>query len=308
MHHLRVREFVDRDRVAVAAAFRQRQRLAAPAARMAARCAAPPAASRRRPAASNGCCSRPRNSSRRSRRCRRATPSVLVTIAGPNGSQACSCSRIHCTRTGTPGQRARDQGGVGRGIIGAVVAVTSGALDMDAADASPAACRSISAIACAVGIDALGVGPDRHGAVDRIARRRRTGRSSRAPDTAAYSVASIVFAPAADGLLCSKIVVSCDGRPVRRRGRSSCFGSCAVSRHFAACRQRAHRLDRLVFLRGDDGEEVAVAHDLDDAGQSSRPRRCRTSVKSRAVARRPHDPGMHHARAAACPEHRRLRR
>ena len=27
----------------------------------------------------------------------------LVTIAGPNGSQACSCSRVHCTRTGTPG-------------------------------------------------------------------------------------------------------------------------------------------------------------------------------------------------------------
>jgi hypothetical protein len=28
----------------------------------------------------------------------------FVTIAGPNGSQACSCSRIHCTRTGVPGK------------------------------------------------------------------------------------------------------------------------------------------------------------------------------------------------------------
>jgi len=26
----------------------------------------------------------------------------LVTIAGPNGSQVCSCSRVHCTRTGVP--------------------------------------------------------------------------------------------------------------------------------------------------------------------------------------------------------------
>ncbi len=27
----------------------------------------------------------------------------FVTMAGPYGSQLCSCSRIHCTRTGTPG-------------------------------------------------------------------------------------------------------------------------------------------------------------------------------------------------------------
>ncbi len=26
-----------------------------------------------------------------------------VVIAGPNGSHVCSCSRIHCTRTGLPG-------------------------------------------------------------------------------------------------------------------------------------------------------------------------------------------------------------
>src|SRR6202022_4911766 len=28
----------------------------------------------------------------------------FVTIAGPNGSQACSCSRVHCKRTGKPGK------------------------------------------------------------------------------------------------------------------------------------------------------------------------------------------------------------
>ena len=76
MHHMRVGKCVDRDRVAVAAAFRQWQRLRRAAPRTAAPCAAPPASIRRRPAASNGCCSRPRNSSPRSRRWRRATPSA----------------------------------------------------------------------------------------------------------------------------------------------------------------------------------------------------------------------------------------
>ena len=139
MHHMGVGEFVDRDRVAVAAAFRQRKRL------------------RRR----HG--ERLRHVLGRQHRSGSARPHrmgvapdleipvgdiaplpssdafSLVTIAGPYGSQPCSCSRIHCTPNRHAGQFARDQRGVGGGIIGAVMAVAAGALDMDQADASPAA-------------------------------------------------------------------------------------------------------------------------------------------------------------------------
>ncbi len=44
----------------------------------------------------------------------------------------------------------------------------------------------------------------------------------------------MVFWPTADGLLCSKMVESCDGRLVRTRSKSSCFGRLGVSFHFAA--------------------------------------------------------------------------
>ena len=45
---------------------------------------------------------------------------------------------------------------------------------------------------------------------------------------------------------------------------------------------------------GDDGEKIAVADDLDDAGQLFDRRRVALR-QLRAVARRPHDAGMHHA-------------
>ncbi len=82
MHDMRVGKFVDRDRVAVAAAFRQAAAASAAAPRTVAPCAAPPASPRPRPAASNGCCSKPRNSNRQSRRYRRATPSAWSPSPG----------------------------------------------------------------------------------------------------------------------------------------------------------------------------------------------------------------------------------
>src|ERR1700722_3402221 len=92
----------------------------------------------------------------------------LVTIAGPYGSQACSCSRIHCTR---------DQSRIRGGIVGAVMAVTPGALDMNAANAlerHPQHFRD----RLTIGIDALGMGPDRERAIDQL--RDCAGRPDRA--------------------------------------------------------------------------------------------------------------------------------
>ena len=52
-----------------------------------------------------------------------------------------SSSRIHCSRTGRPGG-ARQQRGVERHVVGAVVAVAAGAFGVDAADRAAAACRA----------------------------------------------------------------------------------------------------------------------------------------------------------------------
>ena len=57
----------------------------------------------------------------------------LVAIAGPKGSHACSCSRIHWTRTGLPGIAAARSSGVGGDIIRAIMAVAASAFGMDAA-------------------------------------------------------------------------------------------------------------------------------------------------------------------------------
>ncbi len=72
---------------------------------------------------------------------------ALVTIAEPYGSHVCSSSRIHCTRTGRPGNARGDQRGVGAGVVGAVVTVAAGAFHVDAAHALFGGRRSISAIA-----------------------------------------------------------------------------------------------------------------------------------------------------------------
>ncbi len=86
---------------------------------------------------------------------------------------------------GNTGQRARDQGRVRRGVVGAVMAITSGSLDMDQADARQRHPQHLRD-ALAIGIDTLGVGPDRHGIIDRL--RDGAGRAdpNRATDRAAY--------------------------------------------------------------------------------------------------------------------------
>ena len=60
-------------------------------------------------------------------------------------------------------------------------------------------------------------------------------------------------------------------------------------------RERPHRLDRVEFLGGDDGEEIAVAHHFDHAGHFFHRGRIARGYLG-AIARRPHDAGVDHAR------------
>ena len=91
---------------------------------------------------------------------------------GPFGSQPCSSSRIHCTRTGRP--TARDSmRGIGRGIVVAVHAVAAGAIEVDHAHLVARQCRAIARTMPAKPVRRLRCGPDRR-AVGLARRRRRT--------------------------------------------------------------------------------------------------------------------------------------
>ena len=200
MHHPGVGEFVDRDRVAVAAAFRQWQRLRAPAPRTAAPCAAPPASNRRRPAASNGCCSRRRNSSRRSRRWRRAAPSTWSPSPGrkaPRHAPARASTARAPARRATRAQSARRRRRHRRRRYGR----SSRSPRHGSAHGGRRHPQHFG--------DARRDRDRRPGCGSRpswrrrpIAPRRRTARSSRAPDRAAYRLPRWSCAPAAAGLLC----------------------------------------------------------------------------------------------------------
>ena len=142
VHDPLVREVVERDGVAVAAAGRLRdaaRRRRASAARPDTR---PPARWCRR-----SLCGRIEWVLLHNSYCQSAIwPSAssdgldaASTIAAPYGSQANSSSRIHCSRTGRPGSGARQQRRVERDVVGAVVAVAARALGVDAADRRSAA-------------------------------------------------------------------------------------------------------------------------------------------------------------------------
>jgi hypothetical protein len=65
------------------------------------------------------------------------------------------------------------------------------------------------------------------------------------------------------------MVVFCDGRLVNTASRSSCFGRTRGLLPLRSGGKRVHRLDRLEFLFRDRRQEIAVTHDLDDAGSFS---------------------------------------
>jgi len=90
----------------------------------------------------------------------------LVAIAGPDGSQACSCSRIHCRRPAARAVRARSgphrprhrprRYGRNTGAFDGMQRTLAGRHSQHFRDT------------LAIGIDALGMGPHRHRAVDEL--------------------------------------------------------------------------------------------------------------------------------------------
>ncbi len=104
----------------------------------------------------------------------------------------------------------------------------------------------------------------------------------------------MVLTPTAAGLLCSKIVESFDGRRVSTLSRSSCFGRLAVSFHFAAADSTRIALIAWNSLDATTARKLPSRTILTHAGHLLDRRRIAFG-QLRAVARRPHHAGMHHA-------------
>jgi hypothetical protein len=91
-----------------------------------------------------------------------------------------------------------------------------------------------------------------------------------------------------------------NGRALRRKrqqrgGKIILFRQARGLLPLRLCGKRLHRLDRLKFRLGDDGEKIAVANHFHDAGHSLD--RSHIAIgELRAVARRPHHACMHHIR------------
>ena len=212
---------------------------------------------------------------------------------------------LHAHRLARHG--AGDQRGVGRGVVGAVMAVAAGALDMDAAHLRVRHAQHLGD-GVAVGEHALGMRPDRHRAVQQAARRRRTGRSSRASGTAAYSArsASSPRRPAGSAgpaRRCPAPAARSDGRRCR---------PAAAGRHPRSCHCAAAARARIALIAWNSllchhREEVAVAHHLPHARQLRDARRCRRATSGRRDAAAA-PPGHAASPAAACPARRPRRR
>ena len=148
--------------------------------------------------------------------------------------------------------------------------------------------------ALAIRIDTLGVGPDRHDVIGGVS--HRAGRADRPVRLVGPRIGGL------NGLLPDNRGIAAleDGRILRRQTNQDARDIFLLRQTrgllpFRGCRQRPHRLDRLEFLLGGDGQKIAAANDLDDAGHGFD--RCRVALRQlRAIARRPHHTGMHHAR------------
>ena len=277
MHHMGVGEGVDRDRVAVAAAFRQRQRLWR----------------RHREGLRHVLGRQQRAGAARSHRMGVA-PDLeipvgdlavaversfqLVIIAGPTVPRRVP-ARASIARGSAARQCARDQRSVGCGIVGAVVAVAAGAFDMDAADARrrhPQHLRD----RLTVGINALRMGPDRHRTVGQL--RDRAGR----PDRAVRLIGPRIASPRwSSGRETDGIVALEDGGSPATAGRSArrqivLFWQACGLPPLRRCRQRLHRLDRLKFLVARPPRGNCRREPPSRRRAFSRPRRCRNRSSS----------------------------
>ena len=156
--------------------------------------------------------------------------------------------------------RPRDQGCVGGGIIGTVMAVAAGALHVDAADLLWRQPQHFGD-GLPVGIDALSVSPHRD-AVG-IGTRDGTGGSNRSVDLVRPGIGSLKPL----GTCRDRLAPVENGGVLRRkagddRGQISLLWQARLLLPLRRCGQPPHRLDGLELAFGNDGKEIPVAHDL----------------------------------------------
>ena len=224
--------------------------------------------------APRGRCSRSRAARRRSPRASRSA-SISTAIAAPNGAQRSSSSRDHCTRTGRPVSRAGEERRIERDVVGAVVAVAAGALDVLDDDALRRQAKHEGEVGPQI-VDALAVRPDMHAAVaplrdgagrgdrgmgeegPRVARRKVRDREPAAAPRRhdAWSRPAALLSQAVEPCLVGQRLAL---RPRRARA------------------QLAQRLGGVLPSRATTPRKSAVAHHRDDPGTppTARPRRAR---------------------------------
>ena len=301
MDHRALGKFIERNGIAVAAAFRHRNRLSAAVRRRAWRDSAPRAASRPAPAGSSGCCSRRRNPSRR---CLPPSSSAALdfdqhrrTVRLPG--MLLLAHPLHAHRA--PGQRARKQCRIGRGIVGAVMAVAARALACGCSAPCPSACAAFRR--WHRDRDRRPGYASRPSALPFFELRHRAGRPDRAvrTDRAACRSPDSRFGAAAAGRL------PVEHRDVPRRQAASATRGRPAASAASAFRPTARRRRARAWPRPPD---TRARRRRRESCRHARP--CTTpgifshrgvvdAGELRAIAWRPHDAGVHHAAAGASP-------
>ena len=218
--------------------------------------------------------------SRAIRPARRAAPRRRPTSPEPNGAQVSSSCRVHCTLHRPAGHGPRQQHGVERRVVGGVVAVAAGVLDVLDADGAPRPGRGRRrSRRAAGGCPGCGSTPSsacrRRSSARRAARRDGGVREERPAVASRRRRAAGAGAPASVGRATS--IVSCG--PARRKaaGRPR-RAACRVSSQVGRAAQRAAARGHLGLVRADHAEERAVA----DHGDARR--RPAVGVERRAAA------------------------
>ena len=224
-----------------------------------------------------------------------SAPRTSTSMAGPSGSQPCSSSRIHCTRTGRP-DRAREERGVGGRVVGAVVAVAAGAFHEDHPDSlgrqprspasgAPQLVRRPGLPVQIVGLARAHVGDTRRRARSRRGSGRASGsrpRARPAPRARAPSTSPRLTSTRRGGRRAAKRLV--------QRGRRGQPPPAAPGDH-----ERARGGDRLLLALADDAEKAALAHYRD-----ARRAPTATAASSTASSVRAHAPAAGSRGRGAC--------
>ena len=213
-----------------------------------------------------------------------STARSLIAIAVLIGAAANSSSRDHCTRTVRPGWRMRDEGRVERRIVGGVVAVGAGALAVEHGDLRGGEAERAGE-PVAQHRRALAVRPDLERAVLELG--ERAGRADRAIGEERPRVERLDHAalPAPAGLAGVGDRAVARGlrlQPVRRADVGGRRRAALPARQRAGGLGCAHHRD---FAVGGEGDEFALAQDLDRRSWRPCARRSRRAPRDARRAR-----------------------